>query len=92
MAKTRKYYTLAVRENGGQWGPQFGDYHREVVAQELRDTRQDWPRGTEFTILSTGPRARDINEAIAALNQKVSTEPLAKALADLRTSILEARS
>lgn len=32
-----KYYTLATRENG-KWAPQFGDYDRKVVQQELEDT------------------------------------------------------
>ncbi len=68
MGKTRSYYTLAVREPDSAWGPQFGDYDRKVVAQELQDTRSDWPRGSKFMILQTDGHQRSINEAVARLN------------------------
>lgn len=70
MAK--RYYTLAVKPNneGQQWSPQFGDYDREVVVQEQRDTKDDWPKGSKFKVLTTGGRQADINAAIDALNRE----------------------
>jgi len=69
MAKSRKYHTLAVRDAEDHvWSPQFGDYDRSVVAQELVDTKDQWPRGTRFQIITTGDKQRDLDEAIAALN------------------------
>ncbi len=70
MGKTRSYYTLVVREPGedSSWGPQFGDYDRSVVAEELQDTKKDWPRGSKFRILTTDGHQCSINAAVAALN------------------------
>lgn len=68
----RQYFTLAVwpKADGQQWSPQFGDYDRECVAQELEDTREDWPRGTKFKIICTGDQQADIDAGIDALNRK----------------------
>jgi hypothetical protein len=33
----RKYYTLFIREDG-RWGPQFGDFDRQCVTDEARDS------------------------------------------------------
>jgi hypothetical protein len=70
MAKSKKYFTLAVlpTAEGQQWSPQFGDYDRDVVAQELKDTRKDWPRKSRFTIISTDGTQAAINAAIDNLN------------------------
>lgn len=41
MTKTKKprpYFSLLTRESDGKWYPQFGDYERSVVADELRDS------------------------------------------------------
>jgi hypothetical protein len=69
MAK--KYYTLAIKPNfeGAIWGPQFGDYDREVVAQELEDTKDQWLKGSKFKIIKTGDKQADIDAKIAELNQ-----------------------
>lgn len=66
----RKYFTLAVLPNyeGAKWGPQFGDYDREVVAQELADTKEDWLLGSKFKIIKTADDQAAINAAIDALN------------------------
>lgn len=68
----RKYYTLAVwpKSEGNQWSPQFGDYDRECVAQELIDTKSDWPRGSQFKIICTTDAQQAINTAIDGLNRK----------------------
>lgn len=69
----RTYYTLAVlpKADGQQWSPQFGDYDREVVAQELIDTKKDWPRGSKLLIIKTNDDQKSINEAIDNLNARV---------------------
>lgn len=70
----RQYYTLAVwpKADGQQWSPQFGDYDREYVEQELDDTRKDWPRGTKFKIVRTATDTQAaINTAIDELNRKI---------------------
>lgn len=70
----RQYYTLAVwpKPEGNQWSPQFGDYDRECVEQELLDTKSDWPRGTKFKIVRTATDTQTaINAAIDELNRKI---------------------
>lgn len=65
---SKKYYTLATRE-GTTWGPQFGDYDRAVVREELDDMVYNGSvKRMDATILCTGPRQDDINNAIAELN------------------------
>ena len=66
----RKYYTLAIWD-GAQWGPQFGDYNREVVAQERADSYAEY-LGRHAKIIATGPKKADIEAAIAKLNEKES--------------------
>ena len=69
----RPYYTLAVlpKSEGNQWSPQFGDYSKAVVAQELEDTRSDWSRGSRFKIIKTSDNQRMINEGIDQLNAEL---------------------
>jgi hypothetical protein len=69
---TRSYYTLAVwpKAEGQQWSPQFGDYDRTVVKQELDDTRKDWPRGSKFQIIETTDTQESINAGIDRLNRR----------------------
>lgn len=68
----RAYYTLAVwpKAEGQQWSPQFGDYSRDVVAQELEDTKEDWPKGSKFKIVKSNDGQAAINAAIDSLNRK----------------------
>lgn len=73
----RKYYTLIDRQIGGKWAPQFGDYDRSVVADELlyhKDTAEYDDAGIiEWKILATkDDRQETINAAIAALNEKIN--------------------
>lgn len=70
----RQYFTLAVKpeaEGNRLWSPQFGDYDRDVVAQELEDTKADWPAGSKFKIIVSGGKQADINAAIDKLNRKI---------------------
>jgi hypothetical protein len=72
MART--YYTLAVlpnAEGNRQWSPQFGDYDRDVVAQELEDTRDDWSKGSKFKIVTSNGTQSGIDAAIDELNTKL---------------------
>jgi hypothetical protein len=65
---SRKYFTLVIKEPGQSWSPQFGDWYKECVEQELDDVRSDWPRGTKFKIICTGGSQAHINDAIDQLN------------------------
>jgi len=66
----RVYYTLAVypKAEGQQWSPQFGDYDKAVVVQEMHDTKRDWPKGSKFRVIKTGDSQADVNAGIDALN------------------------
>lgn len=68
MKKVRSYFTLAVQEPQGKWSPQFGDYDRDLVVQELQDQKSDWPKGTHFKVVHSGPSQSEINAKIAAMN------------------------
>lgn len=49
-----QYHTLFVRELGGQWFPDFGDFDFHCVKQEVQDRREsgDTQKGTRFHIVS----------------------------------------
>lgn len=71
---TRTYYTLAIREEGF-YAPQFGDYSRAVVEQELEDrVDSDRYRGRDAItrrdckIIRTNGDQASINAAVKALN------------------------
>lgn len=62
------YYTLAVREDG-RWAPQFGDYDKDVVKDEMWDTYLDEGYSPkDLKILRTDEAQSAINAAIAQLN------------------------
>jgi len=67
--KARKYFTLAVREDG-RWGPDFGDYDVMVVRQELMNRRDSGTKGKDLFIVSTGETQAEIDVAIAKLNAR----------------------
>ena len=62
----RKYYTLIVKEPGEEWAPQFGDYDRNVVAEEGDDYRSN--SSAKLKIICTGPKQAEINAEVARLN------------------------
>ncbi len=66
----RDYFTLVIRDNG-IWGPQFGDYERWVVEEEANDSYSDY-RKADRKIIRTSVRKRDVDAAIAKLNQPVT--------------------
>lgn len=66
----RSYYTMIVKEKGEKWSPQFGDYDKEVVEQEIEDDKHNWPKGTKFKIIKTSAKQEDIDSYISKLNEK----------------------
>lgn len=74
----RKYYTV-VEFAHGSWSPQFGDYEREVVQDELDDrwdalryllpSNERRRKADTFKIITTGDKQADIDAAVAKLNQ-----------------------
>lgn len=66
---SRRYHTLAVREDG-RWAPQFGDYDLETVEAERDDYRHGYQaiKARDLRIVTTGPAQADIDAAIARLN------------------------
>lgn len=73
---SKPYYTLAVCEVDGIWAPQFGDYDRNVVKQEMADMRySDGNQGiggmgkaANYKIIMSGDSQDEINAEIAKLN------------------------
>lgn len=63
----KRYYTLCVKE-GGVWSPQFGDYEKAVVEQELEDQLANYHR-KNLRIVTSAPYQVDINDAVAFLNK-----------------------
>ncbi|HKD77295.1 MAG TPA: hypothetical protein VKB76_17455 [Ktedonobacterales bacterium] len=72
MAK--RYFTLLAKEPHKKWQPQFGDYDRECVEDELADYRDHvgdgdtWPKGTKFSIIGTNDDQASIDACVAKLN------------------------
>lgn len=68
---TKQYFSLIERDDvDGRWSIQFGDYDREVVAQELIDVAysQGRPRRA-FKIIKTADDQASIFAAVADLNR-----------------------
>jgi len=59
----RTYYTLLVYERG-LWGIQFGDFDRDVVEQERRDS---YPRSRAM-IIASAPDQAEIDAVVAQMN------------------------
>lgn len=62
--RTRMYHTLLSLRDG-RWVIEFGDYDKEVVKQEGRDTKE---RGVKQKIITTGEGQAYIDNAVAKLN------------------------
>lgn len=65
---SRKYFTLACRENDARWYPQFGDYARGTVVQEKQDTYATEYRGKDMKIIVSGDTKEEIDRALECLN------------------------
>lgn len=64
----RIYYTLFVKVPGRKWTPEFGDYVKNVVEQEWKDTKDDWPRGTIGSVRSSLDGQANIDEVCRVMN------------------------
>ncbi len=68
------YYTLFQREQedsrrAGQWLPQFGDFSRTTVQEELADYRSNGVKAGNLKIIATATSATvDIRRATDRLN------------------------
>lgn len=62
----KPYWTLFIREDG-RWSPQFGDYSKAVVVQEMRDSWDEYQR-RDRRIVCTDDTQEAINAAEAELN------------------------
>lgn len=60
-----RYYTLAVRAKDGYYYPQFGDYKRNVVEDEQRDSYQ----GQKCWIVKSEDDQASLDAAIAQVNR-----------------------
>lgn len=68
MAKrSRKYFTLVTRKDG-VWSPQFGDYDRETVVQEIQDSYSEF-RNVDRKVISTADDQAAINAAVANMQE-----------------------
>jgi hypothetical protein len=62
----KQYYSIVVQfEKGDSFSVQFGDYDREVVAQEVEDSYADCYK---TKIVRSGDTTAEINAAVAKLN------------------------
>ena len=69
MARKRTYFSLLVRfPDTGRWSPEFGDYTRAVVEEEMRDYRDHDYKARDLKIIATGDKPADVSAAVRALN------------------------
>lgn len=61
-----RYYTLVIREDG-KWAPQFGDYKKSVVVQEITDSYHHIPKGNRL-IIETEEDQASIDIAVFDMN------------------------
>lgn len=66
----RKYHILVTRDDAtSPWYPQFGDYDKDVVKQEVIDCYRSFKASNRRIITTENARQSTINEAIALLNR-----------------------
>lgn len=63
------YYTLCIVDHRGVYMPEFGDYDRETVEQEMRDAK-DSGETNAMRIIVSGDTQSEINAAVADLNAR----------------------
>ena len=66
MKSNRTYYTLAIKI-AGEWTPEFGDYDREVVEDEMAYYGNEYKQ-REMKIVATSDEQQDIESPIDSLN------------------------
>ncbi len=71
--KPRPYWCLLTRETpSDKWGMAFGDHDRSIVAFERTDYRQSYTAKNLAIISAESARAKSVQAAIDALNQKAA--------------------
>lgn len=66
-----RYYTLVARTSTTEpWTPQFGDFDKDTVVQEAEDMK-DSGDFKLFKILTTSVHQKDIDAAVAKLNENL---------------------
>ena len=71
--KRKTYYTLLERGSGERWSPQFGDYSRVIVRQEMDYLIRSgsFVHGTKYKIIATDGRQASIDAAVLLENAKL---------------------
>ena len=67
----RKYFTLVCYDiHLARWYPDFGDYEKDVVVQELQDRADssDGPLKKHMRVITTGSRQAEIDRAVEQMN------------------------
>lgn len=65
------YYTLLTRDDPMQdWSIQFGDYDRECVEEERKDSYSSCKKGNWKIIKTKTARQSEINSCISKLNHE----------------------
>lgn len=79
-SESRPYHVLLERDDTGKpWRVQFGDYDRETVEDERRDTQDNGVPRHCLKIITTGEGQADIDASVAALNEKPAPRSLSAA-------------
>lgn len=67
MKTIRKYYTLAIKQNG-IWSCAFGDYDKSVVQDEMDDMKESgYYDKCKFKIVCSDDNQESIDKAVSAL-------------------------
>lgn len=67
----RKYHHLLTREDDDMWYPQFGDFDKECVRQEVEDTYSRDYKHRDIKVVTLVGGRRALDEYLADLNAEV---------------------
>ena len=73
VTMTRRYHTLVSRprDKSAPWVPQFGDYDREGVVDEMADMSDNAAYDDDvFRIVASGDTQAEIDAAVRAINAR----------------------
>ena len=65
----RKYHMLFVRDDKNNWTPQFGDYDRHTVIEEMGDSYADVPKADIVILPLPNARQSTCDHAVRSLNK-----------------------
>jgi hypothetical protein len=77
MAKSRKYFTLLVNHNG-LFSPEFGDYNKAVVMDELLDYVEQGYSRKRLKIIATNDHKLEVMSRVDAINSKLNAPKVPK--------------